>query len=71
MLGPVSQYHVVFFDAKEKVITRARMSDKRLVFIDKKKMGRNERLACEMDIARQQEEWIVDEEEKVLSGSQI
>ena len=47
------------------------MSDKRLVFIDKKKMGRNERLACEMDIARQQEEWIVDEEEKVLSGSQI
>ena len=57
MLGPVSQYHVVFFDAKEKVITRARMSDKRLVFIDKKKMGRNERLACEM--ARQQEERIV------------
>ena len=52
-----SQYHVVFFDAKEKVITRARMSDKRLVFIDKKKMGRNERLACEM--ARQQEERIV------------
>ena len=51
-----SQYHVVFFDFMEKVVTWAWVSDKRmerLVFTDKKKRAWNERLPGAMKMARQ------------------
>ena len=51
-----SQYHVVFFDTMEKVVTWAWVSDKRmerLVFTDKKKRAWNERLPGAMEMARQ------------------
>ena len=51
-----SQYHVVFFDTMEKVVTWAWVSDKRmerLVFTDKKKRAWNERLPGAMKMARQ------------------
>ena len=46
----------MFFDAIEKVVTRAWVSDKRmerLVFTDKKKRAWNERLPGAMEMARQ------------------